>query len=257
MNVQQGMQQGNVYRPLALLTTLASIILRLSTVSLEVFLHHGFGERHFRIVDLVLGLLSLSLAGYFIQVFVPESVIQVATFGHIVLALGLIHLWLIQRRKKKGVIVHSRYWGDSLFIFYWLRIPHQTIQFLVEPLLCLVAGVLFITYTPYLLVGSWIVIGAISWGILCQIEIWKWNNRILDAIDQEIEARNFEAAVVERKSPRETQGFFVPVSPNFTKEQRTSLKDAFERLDPGLKELMGESLEESREEDTKNREEPL
>jgi hypothetical protein len=112
-----------------------------------------------------------------------------------------------QRRKKKGVIVHSRYWGDSLFIFYWLRIPHQTIQFLVEPLLCLVAGVLFITYTPYLLVGSWIVIGAISWGILCQIEIWKWNNRILDAIDQEIEARNFEAAVVERKSPGRRKGF--------------------------------------------------
>lgn len=250
-------QQQRLWWPLAILVFLASIILRLSTVSLEVFLHHGFGERYFRILDLILGLLSLSLAGYFVQVFVPDTVVQVATFGHIVLALGLIHLWLIQRRKKKGVIVHSRYWGDSLFIFYWLRIPHQTIQFLLEPLLCLVVGVLLAVYTPYLLIGSWIVIGAVSLGILCQIEMWKWNSRILDAIDHEIEARNFEAAVVERKSPKETQGFFVPVSPNFTKAQRSTLKDAFERLDPGLRELMGESPEESREEDTKNREESL
>jgi hypothetical protein len=102
MNVQQGMQQGNVYRPLALLTTLASIILRLSTVSLEVFLHHGFGERHFRIVDLVLGLLSLSLAGYFIQVFVPESVIQCGNLRAYRAGPWLIHLWLISGERKKA-----------------------------------------------------------------------------------------------------------------------------------------------------------
>ena len=241
------MQQQRLWWPVAVLVSLASIILRLSSVTLEVFLHRGFGERYFRLIDLILGIVALEVAGYFSQVFSPDSFTQIIYFGGVVLALGLIHIGLIQRRKKKGVIVHSRYWGHSWPVFYMLRLPHQTIQHFVEPLLCFVVGVLLAVYTPYLLIGSWIVIGAVSWGILCQIEAWKWNSRILDAIDHEIEARNFEAAVVERKSPKETQGFFVPVSPNFTKAQRSTLKDAFERIDPRLKEMMEESQKEATE----------
>lgn len=233
--------QQKVWWPIAAAITLANIVLRLSTVSLEVFLHYGFGERFFRLIDLVLGILALYMAGYFAQVVSPGSFKPLVYFGVAVLVAGLAQLIFIQIRKSRGVVIHSRYWGNSWPIFYWMGLSHQRIQHYVEPLFAFLVSVVVSLYTPYVLVGYWIGIGAVCWVFLCQIEMWKWNNKILDAIDHEIEAKYFEEAVVDRKSPKETQGFFVPVSPNFTKAQRSTLKDAFERLDPKLQELMGES----------------
>jgi hypothetical protein len=234
---RMNMEQQRMWGPFAVFIMMVQIFLRLATVSLEVFLHRNFGERFFSPIEFIAGVLALYVFVFFGWFLFAAEIAWLVLFGVAALLMGTYHLFVIYQRKGKGVTIHSRYWGDSLPFFYGMDLSHQTIQFYVEPALCFFVGIIFISISP--LLGNWIMFGAIAWFFMCQLELRKWNNQILDAIDREIEARNFEAAVLEKKSPKETEGFFVPVSPNFTKAERATLADAFEGLDPKLKEMMG------------------
>lgn len=224
---------------------LFQIFLRLSTVSLEVFLHRNFGERFFSPIEFIAGTITLYLFMILGRFFFYTQMSGLMVFGLLAMVMGAYHLYIIQERKKKGVNQHSRYWGDSWPFFYEMGLSHQTIQFYIEPAFCFLLSIVISILSP--LLGVWIFCGSIAWFIFCQLELRNWNNRILDAIDQEIEARNFQKAVMERKAPQETEGFFVPVSPNFTLAQRATLADAFEGLDPALKEMIKESSKNSQQ----------
>jgi hypothetical protein len=235
---------------------LFQIFLRLSTVSLEVFLHRNFGERFFSPIEFIAGTITLYFFMILGRFLFFAQMSGLMFFGLAAMAMGAYHLYVIRERKKKGVVQHSRYWGDSWPFFYEMGLSHQTIQFYIEPAFCFAIGFVLTVFNP--LLGMWIVYGSIAWFFFCQLELRKWNNRILDAIDQEIEARNFQKAVIDRKAPQETEGFFVPISPNFTHAQRASLKEAFEGLDPKLKEMMDEGNEDERaKEENLSPEEPL
>lgn len=231
---------------IAVILYIFQIFLRLMTVSLEVFLHRNFGERFFSPIEYIAGSIMLYLFIFLGRFVFYTRMSGILIFGCAALVMGAYHLYVIHDRKKKGIVQHSRYWGDSWPFFYELGYSHQTIQFYIEPALCFAIGVLLAL--PGSLLGIWIIYGSIAWFFFCQLELRKWNNRILDAIDQEIEARNFQKAVMDRKAPQETEGFFVPVSPNFTRAQRATLADAFEGLDPKLKEMIEESEEAAAEE---------
>lgn len=254
MKPSNASQSNNIFD---LFFLIVRIVLRFMTISLEVFLHRNFGERFFGPLEVVAGLVAISIMASTASLFYLRDGAAMFGFGLIVLALGAYHLWEIHQRKKDGARrIHSRYWGDSLPFFYTLGVSHQTIQFYIEPGICFVVGIILRLGFPML--GLWIMTGALAWFVMCQLEMRRWNNRILDAIDHEIEAKNFDAAVMERKAPSETEGFFVPVSPNFTHAQRASLKEAFEGLDPKLKELMDEGNEDERaKEENLSPEEPL
>ncbi len=234
---------------IAVILYIFQIFLRLMTVSLEVFLHRNFGERFFSPIEYIAGVITLYLFASLGRVLFYAHMSGLMFFGLAAMAMGAYHLYVIHDRKKKGIVQHSRYWGDSWPFFYELGYSHQTIQFYIEPACCFAIGLFFALANP--LLGGWIVYGSIAWFFFCQLELRKWNNRILDAIDQEIEARNFQKAVMDRKAPQETEGFFVPVSPNFTRAQRATLADAFEGLDPKLKEMIEESEKEAAEETIK------
>lgn len=239
------MQGQGIQVPLtvAVILYVFQVLLRVMSVSLEVFLHRNFGERFFSPIEFIAGSIALYSFMFLGRILFYPHVIGLMLFGFLATAMGAYHLYVIQERKKKGIVLHSRYWGDSWPFLYELGVSQQTIQFYIEPIFCFLVGLVLIGVTP--LLGAWIIYASIAWFFFCQLDLRKWNNRILDAIDQEIEARNFQAAVVARKGPQETEGFFVPVSPNFTQAQRATLADAFEGLDPALKKMIKESSQNS------------
>jgi hypothetical protein len=65
------------------------------------------------------------------------------------------------RNARKGRVIHSRYVGDS-----WLasklasKAKRKTVQLLIEPAICLVAGVLFCPYSPG--IGKFLILGAFA-----------------------------------------------------------------------------------------------
>ena len=65
------------------------------------------------------------------------------------------------RNARKGRVIHSRYVGDS-----WLaskvasRAKRKTVQLLIEPAICLIAGVVFCPYSPG--IGKFLILGAFA-----------------------------------------------------------------------------------------------
>ena len=84
--------------------------------------------------------------------------------------LRYIFVWLVfvaaqrldaARAVRKGRIIHSHYGGDS-FLAYKLapKSRRKTVQMLIEPAICLIAGVLIIPYSPA--VGKYLIIGCFA-----------------------------------------------------------------------------------------------
>jgi hypothetical protein len=65
------------------------------------------------------------------------------------------------RAMRKGKIIHSRYGGDS-WLAYKLapKSKRKTVQMLIEPAICLIAGVLIIPYSPG--VGKYLIVGCFA-----------------------------------------------------------------------------------------------
>jgi hypothetical protein len=65
------------------------------------------------------------------------------------------------RAVRKGRIIHSHYGGDS-FLAHKLapKSRRKTVQMLIEPAICLIAGVLIIPYSPA--VGKYLIIGCFA-----------------------------------------------------------------------------------------------
>lgn len=65
------------------------------------------------------------------------------------------------RNYRKGKVIHSRYVGNS-----WLatklspKSKRKTVQMLIEPAFCLIAGVLFSPYSPG--IGKFLILGALA-----------------------------------------------------------------------------------------------
>jgi len=84
--------------------------------------------------------------------------------------LRYIFVWLVfvaaqrldaARAVRKGQIIHTRYGGDS-WLAYKLapKSRRKTVQMLIEPAICLIAGVLIIPYSPA--VGKYLIIGCFA-----------------------------------------------------------------------------------------------
>jgi hypothetical protein len=84
--------------------------------------------------------------------------------------LNYMFLWILfvaahrldaGRAHRKGLIIHSRYVGDS-----WLanklasKSKRRTVQLLIEPAICLIAGVLICPHSPG--VGKFLILGAFA-----------------------------------------------------------------------------------------------
>ena len=69
--------------------------------------------------------------------------------------------WTRPDAVRKGRIIHSHYGGDS-FLAHKLapKSRRKTVQMLIEPAICLIAGVLIIPYSPA--VGKYLIVGCFA-----------------------------------------------------------------------------------------------
>ncbi len=223
-----------------------SSFLRFISLSLEIFLHKGFGERYFNsgaLMAIVIVLFVYTNVFCFFQVLIfavifGRNTLLIHLFTYAVIVAGIAQLWLIHKRRKQGGRIHSWYSGDSFLSF--LPLSQHVLQMYIEPGLCLVIGL----FIPDLIFSQWVQIASISMFLVRRTEWARLDNFIHDILDQEIEAKYIQEAILERKTPKETEGFFVASSLHYPNIHKETFQDAVDRLDPGLKKLMKKSKTE-------------
>ena len=186
-----------------------------------VFLRRDFGERYLRPLSAftmatLLGLLTFFLyrhRGFPLAGPIPPFCLTVAF-----IIFAIFHLCAIDSRNKRGERCYSFYAGKPAG--FWRKLPFlsnisdSNIFRFLEPLLVLGLGILLLPISiPLCFV---FIISSCSMYVYAQLNYWRFQHRILDAIDAEIESEAFAIAVREAKSPvKSVSGFAMPyVHPN-------------------------------------------
>lgn len=229
-------QQTPMYEEFQKILNYTQMIVRLFSVTVEVFLRHSFGERYLNIFNCYGAVILLSI-GNELRFRGPERYL-LRGFIIAFILMCIVHRLFIWRRKKKGMRWHSRYAGTSYDFWKFLPFKQYTIQRYFEPALVFLLGFLVLNISGNAL-GGWLMISALSLAITAQIDAARFRNQVLDVMDSQIESEYLNAAVVEMKDPSQTEGFSVPVSlNNYSSTQRASFADAMHRVDPALRDIM-------------------
>ena len=145
------------------------------------FLRTGFGKNYPGVAAL-LGLIAMLLYAAFGQV--PDM------FTYIGVWLVVI---LIQRARtfsdaRKGKVVHSRYWGDSLFAHF---VRKETTARSLELVICFLAGGVLCSWSPG--VGGFVMVAGVG-NVLATAIVVEADRKRLEAMrDAEIEQRHLAA----------------------------------------------------------------
>lgn len=207
--------------------------------TIEVFFRHDFGERYFNIINLYGSSFTFGLYAIFAGTLLAgegegKEILGLFLFGFII--VGIVHQLKAVAMKRKGRRWHSRYPGTS-YLASVLNLSPYIIQRYIEPTIAIAAGYLLYN-TLNRPLGLWLVFAGLCLAATEQINAARVRNRILDAIDAQIEAQNIGAAIAGNKTPEQTEGFVLPVPSYYSEQQRKTLVDGMIRLDPALAAIM-------------------
>lgn len=242
--------------------------------TITVFFRHDFGERYFNVVDILGSSFTFVLIGGFITVLseglsgrgrTTGSTIEAAAQNNEArvltlfllgfLAMSILHRVLAWHSKKKRPHWHSRYSGTSHLSAIMPAPVHDLIekqvapfigiserylvQRFIEPFIAVFAGG-FISALVNPPLGAWITFAGLSLAAVEWIDNARANNRILDAIDAQIEAQYLGEAIkgTSQINASATSGFVLPVTPNLPAVAQQSLAEGMSRLDPALEAIL-------------------
>jgi hypothetical protein len=216
--------------------------------TIEVYFRKDFGQRYFGLGNVFGSALTFGLY-LFITLFsfIGGSLRQTPTskdddswilglFFLGFVALGFLHQFTAWLRQRRGQRWHSRYAGTSHLAFLWPGNPY-IVQRFIEPAISLIIGLLILNYVNRPL-GAWLIFASFCLAATEQINATRARNRILDAIDAQIEAKHLGEAIAGNKDVEDTEGFVLPVPKYFDKAQRAALYDGMVTLDPALAAIM-------------------
>lgn len=190
---------------------ITELVMGFFSQTVEVFLRHDFGERYFSF----LGIFG-SFVTYGILLFLGLTAAQtqggffLGAFFLISFVMCLVHHWQIYQRNQKGIAWHSRYAGTPWLLEALPQASPYVVKRWIEPVLVIGLGFFFsIIEAP---LGAWLIFAGLSLAAREQIAASRIRERVLDAIDADIEARQMRAAIIEQKKPQQTEGFEFPVS---------------------------------------------
>lgn len=184
------------------------------SLTLEVFLRKGFGERYFSLmrvamanavmlaVAFVLGLLNgiAPDAGYYS----PEPLAIIAVGFNVAAIFHLIWMWI---RRWRNIPWHTRSFGENWLAFLFWRWDWTFYRF-IEPVACFAVGYFLVKTMEEPIMGGWICLAAVALLMKNNISYYIQLERMWDFTDAQIEAANQQAAMRgERKS--KTAGFSV------------------------------------------------
>lgn len=223
--------------------SILKVILSLFCTSLETFLRRNFGERYYSITIICMSFGALLSAISF------GSIAQEIRGGHgfsyllLVFAFsfligGIYHKYCIIKRKWRPMDEHvySYSTGESWgFLIRIIPVSETTLQIYIEPAICLVIGAGLYVVDPafsiFLMVSS---LALYAKGSL--IESQK-RDAYLDALDNMVRNEHFPDAI-HNKPKSKTKGFSLSWGTNQTPQEKQGLVEAFQALDPSLKNLM-------------------
>lgn len=232
------------------ISTLAYILLGWTSVTVEVFLRHGFGERYLSPLRCIVALMTIriylwfpSLIQYFrgyLNPFAPDQpflATQGSTlFINMFILLCIVHLiriWV--RNNVEGKPWHSYSFGISNLaplISFIERIPgvrqgggDWLLYRAVEPALVLLFAWMFRNFSPTM--GWWFVFAGIALLLRNNLAYTTERGRYLDILDARIESHYFnqlqEIGSGNYQSKRETAGYsVVPVPQRILNELRAT-----------------------------------
>lgn len=216
--------------------------------TIVVFLRQDFGARYFNVSDFLGSMATFAVYTFlFLMFFAGKTgnkrpgdnsddgtILGLFFLGFI--AMSIYHQYIASRRERSGRRWHSRYAGTSFFSFLYPT-DIYIVQRYIEPILAVIAGYAAYNYLNQPL-GLWLVFAGLCLGAIEQFQAARSRNRLLDAIDAQIEAQNLGAALAGNKTAEETEGFVLPVPSYYSTAQRRALEDGMTRLDPALQAIL-------------------
>ncbi len=185
-------------------------ILYLYTFPITVIIHHSFGVRYFTSLLTLISIAVVWVALFFGSAWNHSLVIWAVMLGY--LAALSFHKFQAWRISKKGVAWHSRSCGIPYSFIY--RLPYADDEFFVqkihEPLALIIIGWLMLLIPGVRGVGGFVLTSGVARFLYLHEDEQKYRNKVLDQIDQTIEAETLKRTVEGTRSPKETKGFVVP-----------------------------------------------
>ena len=246
--------------------------------TITVFFRYDFGERYFNVAGVLGSSVSFLITGGAIAVIAeyltgdkPTSIANAAQdaqhaaqnhanyvlilFFICFLAMSLMHRLQAWDSKKHRQQWHSRYDGTSFisvmlpdaahdWINEYICVPlnmseRYIVQRFIEPTIACGAGVMMlITFNPPL--GAWWIFAGLSLAFAEWIGSARGKNKLLDAIDAQIESSNLGTALsrTSQIKAEKTSGFVLPVSPRLDGEAQAKLAQGMRILNPELQAIL-------------------
>lgn len=127
-------------------------MMRTLAASVVVFLRRNFGEQYLGGPAAAV-LIAVPL---FVTAWPGHDVRPLLWFLPVYLYACLLHRVVIVRRKRRGVVLHRYYGGDSLLRRFFPRMSESTMRRGMEPLVAMIAGLLLMPVSEPL--GSYIML---------------------------------------------------------------------------------------------------
>ena len=243
----------------------AEFIAGLFAKTTTVFFRHDFGTRYFSWSNAIGSTLTILIGGvsmlFIIAAITGATPKDIEMFPLLAFLLGfvvisIVHNLLALHYKKQRPFWHSRYTGTSyletllpdewrgylnqkVFSFFGFQLRY-VIQRFVEPLITIATGFL----TGYVLnapLGGWLMFAGLSVAAIEWLNATRYNRRITDAMDAQIEAQWIgEAVTTTTPDANKTNGFVLPVPSYLKPDARKLIYNGMVRLDPALQAIMDE-----------------
>ena len=178
------------------------------SISVEVFLRYDFGERYLKPLAALLGF------GWIYLIYIAygeyhDGAQALLYFGYTFLAVCGLHIVWIQIRNQFGYRWHSKSTGVPWAPLTWIAPSQVTLFLLIEP--GIVIGLaLFAVARDQQLLGQYLIAAAVALVGKYLIQRAHFREKLLDAIDSQIESEVFAEALKGTPSPRKALGFIVP-----------------------------------------------
>lgn len=245
---------------------LAEFFLGQFAKTIIVFFRYDFGERYFNVADMLGSTATFIGIGFFI-VLASEAIdnkgdaIAFTAFLIGFLAMSILHRILAWQYKKIRPHWHSRYSGTSFVSLFIDRfetsreIAYSFVQFFGVPERYIIQryiepGIAFFASIPFFFIinrplGVWLMVSSMSLAVTEWLAGARSRDRILDAIDAQIESQNLNKVIAGETNPAQTDGFVLPV-PSYYEDwrrgaERQTLYEGMTKLDPTLQAMMKSS----------------
>lgn len=187
-------------------------------VTLEVYLHHSFGERYmWRLIGAFCVFYCYAVPS--LDLVAPGARPLLSPFLIGLIVLPVIHFFHLPFRRYRGLVISSYSSGSPWSLWHRLfSLSPITTKRYVEPAFAMLVASIIEPFDYDL--SSWLYISSVGLFIKCQIERLEDHNTLLDAFDGRIEARRQQGAVESYQAPRQQHRGFHEVRPHRRNNRR-------------------------------------